>query len=71
MNYTQPNFLIGYLNRNLINYQVEEQSNKETSVIMEKIVWFVVEVYKIINEYIIKSGSVEYVLSIYILGSFI
>jgi len=54
-----------YLNRNLIHYQVEQFQYKESCVIMEKVVSFVSNIFKIVNELIIKLDLSEHVLSNY------
>ena len=52
-----------YLNRNLIHYQVEQFQSKESCVIMEKVVYFVSHIFKIVNELIIKLDLSEHILS--------
>lgn len=53
-----------FLNRNLIHYQVEQYKSKESCVIMEKVVSYVTEIFKLVNELIIKLDYSEHVLSI-------
>ena len=60
-NYSE--FLGMFLNRNLIHYQVEQSKNKESCVIMEKVVSYVCELFKISNELITKLDYSEHVLS--------
>ncbi len=52
-----------FLNRNLIHYQVEQSKNKESCVIMEKVVSYVCEIFKISNELIFKLDYSEHALS--------
>jgi len=52
----QVSFLQSYLNRNLIHYQVEQQKLKDSCVIMEKVVHFVIDVFKLVNELITRLG---------------
>lgn len=53
-NYT--NFLTSYLNRGLINFQVEHYKMKEPCIVLEKVVIFLIEAYKLFNEFLIKFG---------------
>ncbi len=52
----QLSFLHLYLTRNLIDYQVEQQKLKESCVIMEKVVHFIVKVFKLVNELMMRLG---------------
>ncbi len=52
----QVSFLQSYLNRNLIHYQMEQQKLKDSCVIMEKVVHFVIDVFKLVNELITRLG---------------
>ena len=63
LNGCQEIFLCSYLSRNLIHYQTNHQKQKDSCVIMEKVVMFLVEVYKLINEQIVKFGFNEHIIS--------
>lgn len=52
-----------YLNRSLIHYQVNQSKSKESCVIMEKVVSYVSDIFKLVNELIIKLDYPEHVLS--------
>ena len=47
----QSHFLHLYLNRNLIHYQVEQYKQKEACIIMEKVVAYVIEAFKVITDF--------------------
>ncbi len=59
----QANFLSSYLSRNLVHFQTNNQKQKDSCMIMEKVVAFVVEVYKLINNQIVKYGFNEHTMS--------
>ena len=49
-------FLSSYLNRALVNFQVEKFKMKETCIIMEKVVNYLIGAYKLIDEFVNKFG---------------
>ena len=52
-----------YLNRRLMHYQVNQSKAKESCVIMEKVVSYINDIFKLVNELIIKLDYPEHVLS--------
>ena len=66
LNRNHATFLSSFLHRSLIKFQVEKSSMKETCIIMERAVHFVIEVYGLINEFINKCGFVQNSLSKFI-----
>ena len=59
----QTEFLNCYLTRNLVHFQVEQSKSKESCVIMERVVSFLVNTFKLVNEFIAKLGYSEYATS--------
>lgn len=59
LNINQGNFLHLYLNRNLIHYQVEQYKQKEACIIMEKVVAFVIDAFKVTMDFMNKLGNTE------------
>lgn len=52
----QGTFLHLYLSRNLIHYQVEQYKQKEACIIMEKVVAFVIEAFKLTMDFMNRLG---------------
>jgi hypothetical protein len=59
----QDSFLSSYLHRNLVHFQTNNSKHKDSCIIMERVVTFLVEVYKLINDQIVKFGFNEHTLS--------
>ena len=63
--YSEPmkSFLERYLYKSYIKYQTEHPKSKDSNVLMEKIIVWLIEVFNFINNFIQKHGLSEYSLS--------
>ena len=59
LNCNQVTFLNSYLSRNLIHYQVDQYKKKESCVVMEKVIMFLTDLFKLVNEFMLKLGYTE------------
>ncbi len=63
MSQDQLQFLSCYLTRNLLDYQTSNQKHKDQCIIMEKVVRFLIDFFKLINDQIKNFGLKEHLLS--------
>ena len=56
------NFLYRFLNKNLVKHQVLNYKSKDFVVMIEKIIIWLLDIYKYINDYVKKLGFPEHLL---------